>query len=108
MAARSSRHDGARQMFMFLMEEEEKHRVAIVAQIARMAEGNPPARIRGAAVRRSPRLGEGAPRHPGAAVRAAAGDVLGGGPVLAFLGHAFGGHFHGRHPWLVGEYLSRV
>ena len=53
MAARSTRHDGARQMFTFLMEEEEKHREAIVAQIARMAEGKPPARIRGAADRKA-------------------------------------------------------
>jgi rubrerythrin len=53
MAARNARRDGARQMFTFLMEEEEKHREAIAAQIARMAEGKPPKRIRGAADRKA-------------------------------------------------------
>jgi len=53
MAARSARRDGPRQMFTFLMEEEEKHREAIAAQIARMAEGKQPKRIRGAADRKA-------------------------------------------------------
>jgi rubrerythrin len=53
MAARGARHDGARQLFTFLMEEEEKHREAIVAQIARMAEGKPPKPVRGAAQRKA-------------------------------------------------------
>lgn len=48
MAARSARRDGVRQMFAFLMEEEERHREAIVAQIARMAEGKPPKPVGGA------------------------------------------------------------
>ena len=53
MAARSSRRGGARQMFSFLMEEEERHREAIVAQIARMAEGKPPKTVGGAARRKA-------------------------------------------------------
>ncbi|HEY7585769.1 MAG TPA: ferritin family protein [Candidatus Deferrimicrobiaceae bacterium] len=53
MAARSARRDGPRQMFTFLMEEEEKHREAIAAQIARMAEGKHPKRIRGPADRKA-------------------------------------------------------
>ena len=53
MAAKSARRDGARQMFAFLMEEEEKHREAIVAQIARMAEGKAPKPVRGAAQRKA-------------------------------------------------------
>jgi rubrerythrin len=40
-------------MFTFLMEEEEKHREAIAAQIARMAEGKHPKRIRGPADRKA-------------------------------------------------------
>lgn len=55
MAARSARRDGARQMFTFLMEEEEEHREAIVAQIARMAEGKPPKRVGGMAQRKAVR-----------------------------------------------------
>jgi len=39
MAAGSARRDGVRQMFLFLMEEEERHRVMIVDQIERVAEG---------------------------------------------------------------------
>lgn len=53
MAARSARRDGARQMFAFLMGEEEKHREAIVTQIARMAEGKPAKPVRGAAQRKA-------------------------------------------------------
>jgi rubrerythrin len=53
MAARSARRDGVRQMFAFLMEEEEKHREAIAAQIARMAEGKAPKRVRAAADRKA-------------------------------------------------------
>ncbi len=53
MAARSARRDGPRQMFTFLMEEEEKHREAIAAQIARMAEGKHPKRIRRSADRKA-------------------------------------------------------
>jgi rubrerythrin len=41
MAADNTRLDGVRQMFTFLMEEEERHRVAILEQIGRMAEGKP-------------------------------------------------------------------
>jgi len=39
MAAGSARRDAVRQMFRFLMEEEERHRAAIVDQMQRMAEG---------------------------------------------------------------------
>ncbi len=39
MAAASARRDAVRQMFRFLMEEEERHREAIVDQMQRMAEG---------------------------------------------------------------------
>ena len=39
MAAGSARRDAVRQMFQFLMEEEERHRAAIVDQMQRMAEG---------------------------------------------------------------------
>ncbi len=53
MAAKSAHRDGVRQMFTFLMEEEERHREAIVAQIARMAEGKPPKRVGGAARRKA-------------------------------------------------------
>jgi rubrerythrin len=55
MAARSARRDGARQMFTFLMEEEEEHRKAIVAQIARMAEGKAPKRVGGTSQRKAVR-----------------------------------------------------
>src|SRR3972149_1964073 len=41
MAAKNARLDGVRRMFTFLMEEEELHRVAILEQIGRMAEGKP-------------------------------------------------------------------
>jgi rubrerythrin len=53
MAAKSAHRDGVRQMFTFLMEEEERHREAIIAQIARMAEGKPPKRVGGAAQRKA-------------------------------------------------------
>lgn len=53
MAAVNARRDGTRQMFKFLMEEEERHRVAIVAQIARMAEGKPPKLARSSADRKA-------------------------------------------------------
>jgi rubrerythrin len=39
MAAGSARRDAVRQMFRFLMEEEERHRAAIVNQMQRLAEG---------------------------------------------------------------------
>jgi len=42
MAAANARLDGVRQMFAFLMEEEERHREAILEQIGRMAEGKSP------------------------------------------------------------------
>ena len=41
MAAKSARRDAVRQMFRFLMEEEERHREAIRDQMRRMAEGKP-------------------------------------------------------------------
>ncbi len=41
MAAKSARHDAVRQMFSFLMEEEERHREAILEQMKRMAQGKP-------------------------------------------------------------------
>lgn len=41
MAAANSRLDGVRQMFVFLMEEEERHRLAILEQIAAAAKGKP-------------------------------------------------------------------
>ena len=52
MAAKNARLDGTRQMFTFLMEEEEKHYAAILAQIARMTEGKPPVSLRRPAVRK--------------------------------------------------------
>ena len=39
MAAGSARRDAVRQMFQFLMEEEERHRAAIVDQMQRLVEG---------------------------------------------------------------------
>src|SRR5512141_677359 len=39
MAAGSARRDSVRQMYQFLMEEEERHRAAIVDQMQRTAEG---------------------------------------------------------------------
>ena len=39
MAAGSARRDAVRQMYRFLMEEEERHRAAIVNQMQRLAEG---------------------------------------------------------------------
>jgi len=39
MAAGSARRDAVRQMFRFLMEEEERHREAIVNQMQRLSEG---------------------------------------------------------------------
>jgi len=52
MAAGSARRDAVRQMFRFLMEEEERHREAIVNQMKRMAEGKPFRLERGAAERK--------------------------------------------------------
>lgn len=46
MAAANARLDGVRQMFTFLMEEEERHREAILEQIGRMAEGESPRLVR--------------------------------------------------------------
>jgi rubrerythrin len=52
MAAASAIHDGVRQMFRFLMEEEERHREAILEQMRRMAQGKTFRIERGAASRR--------------------------------------------------------
>ena len=52
MASASARHDGVRQMFRFLMEEEERHREAILDQMKRMAAGKPFRIARGAASRK--------------------------------------------------------
>jgi rubrerythrin len=46
MAAANARLDGVRQMFTFLMEEEERHREAILEQIGRMSRGKPPRSVR--------------------------------------------------------------
>src|SRR3990172_6912604 len=46
MAAANARLDGVRQMFTFLMEEEERHREAILDHIDRMGEGNRPRLVR--------------------------------------------------------------
>lgn len=53
MAARNATRDGVRQMFEFLMREEEHHHETIVEQAARMAEGRPPRLSRGAARKRA-------------------------------------------------------
>ncbi|MGE5189909.1 MAG: ferritin-like domain-containing protein [Gemmatimonadota bacterium] len=60
MAARNAATAGARRMFEFLGDEEERHREAILAQVARMAEGKAPGIVRGAASRK----GIGAFRSP--------------------------------------------
>jgi rubrerythrin len=52
MAGKSARHDGVRQMFRFLMEEEERHREAILDQMKRMAEGKPFLLARSAAAKK--------------------------------------------------------
>jgi len=52
MAATSARHDGVRQMFRFLMEEEERHREMILDQMKRMSEGKPLLLTRSAAARK--------------------------------------------------------
>jgi len=52
MAAANSRQDGVRQMFRFLMEEEERHREAILRQIGSMARGKPFRLVRGTASRK--------------------------------------------------------
>jgi len=52
MAAKSARHDGVRQMFRFLMEEEERHREAILEQMKRMTEGKPFLLARSAAAKK--------------------------------------------------------
>ena len=46
MAAANARLDGVRQMFTFLMEEEERHREAILEQIGRMEKGKRPRLVR--------------------------------------------------------------
>ncbi len=46
MAAKSARTDGARQMFEFLREEEERHYELILAQMERMAAGKAPRLVR--------------------------------------------------------------
>ena len=53
MAAANARLDGVRQMFTFLMEEEERHYEAILEQIARMTDGKPPRLVRKAAEKRA-------------------------------------------------------
>ncbi len=53
MAAESARRDAVRQMFRFLMEEEERHREAILAQMQRMAEGKPMKLERSAAAKKA-------------------------------------------------------
>jgi len=53
MAAGSARRDAVRQMFRFLMEEEERHREAILNQMQRMAEGKPMKFERSAAARKA-------------------------------------------------------
>ena len=52
MAAKNARRDAVRQMFRFLMEEEERHREAILGQMQRMAEGKPFLLARGASSRK--------------------------------------------------------
>jgi len=52
MAAANARLDGVRQMFTFLMEEEERHREAILEQIGRMKEGKRPRLVRKASGKR--------------------------------------------------------
>lgn len=52
MAAGSARREAVREMFRFLMEEEERHREAIVQQMERMAKGKPFRLERGAASRK--------------------------------------------------------
>lgn len=53
MAAANARLDGVRQMFTFLMGEEERHHEAILEQIARMAEGKAPRLARKEAEKRA-------------------------------------------------------
>ncbi len=60
MAADNASLDGVRQMFTFLMEEEERHREAILEQIDRMADGKPPRLVR----RRSGKKESGKFRSP--------------------------------------------
>ncbi|HEU5360484.1 MAG TPA: ferritin family protein [Candidatus Deferrimicrobiaceae bacterium] len=52
MAAANASLDGVRQMFTFLMEEEERHRDAILEQIGRMERGRPPRLVRKASGKR--------------------------------------------------------
>ncbi|MGE5247641.1 MAG: ferritin family protein [Verrucomicrobiota bacterium] len=52
MAAAAARHDAVRQMFRFLMDEEVRHRDAILEQMRRMAQGKPFRIARGATSRR--------------------------------------------------------
>lgn len=53
MAAGNATRDGVRQLFEFLMTEEERHYETIVEQAARMAEGKPPRLSRDAAGKRA-------------------------------------------------------
>ena len=53
MAAGSARRDAVRQMFRFLMEEEERHREAIRDQMRRMGEGKPMKLRRSSAAKRA-------------------------------------------------------
>ncbi|GAB4245111.1 MAG: hypothetical protein OHK0028_23250 [Deltaproteobacteria bacterium] len=53
MAAGSARRDAVRQMFRFLMEEEERHREMLVLQMRRMADGKPMRFERSAAARKA-------------------------------------------------------
>ena len=52
MAAGNARRDAVRQMFRFLMEEEERHREMILDQMKRMSEGKPLLLTRSAAARK--------------------------------------------------------
>lgn len=52
MAAASARHEAVRQMFLFLMEEEGRHRDAIAEQMDRVARGKPFRLSRGTASRK--------------------------------------------------------
>ena len=53
MAAGSARRDAVRQMFLYLQEEEDRHRAAIVDQMQRMAEGKGLKLVRSASARKA-------------------------------------------------------
>ena len=52
MAAANARLDGVRQMFTFLMEEEDRHHEAILEQIGRVGKGKPSRPVRKSAEKR--------------------------------------------------------